>query len=462
MSTALLNVKFAQSFVRMPGRAFLYFVTHQLYSMNQTVAIAVARPRTNSAIIIIGALFFVFGFITWMNSTLIPFLKLSCELSSDVQAFFVTFAFYMSYFVLGLPASFIIKKTGFKNGMALGLLVIAIGSVIFIPAAQARSFPLFLVGLFVQGAGLTLLQTASNPYVSILGPIESAAKRISIMGVCNKVAGALSPLILGAIVLKGATELEARIKATTDIAAKEQLLDALSSRIIPPYIVMAVVLAILALAIRRLSLPEIVAEEDISTTASGTEKTSVFQYPHLALGVICLFFYVGVEVMAGDAIGVYGRSTGMSLDTTRYFGSFTLAAMLLGYIVGIFTIPKYISQQTGLKLSAILGIIFTVCVQLSNGYTAIAFIALLGLANALMWPAIFPLAIAGLGKFTKTGSGLLIMGIAGGALIPQLYGLLKNKEAIGNSLAFFICMLPCYLYILYYSIFGYKVGRRII
>jgi len=435
--------------------------------MNQTITIPVARPRTNSAIIIIGALFFVFGFITWMNSTLIPFLKLSCELSSDVQAFFVTFAFYMSYFVLGLPASMIIKKTGFKSGMALGLLVIAIGSVIFVPAAQARSFPLFLVGLFVQGAGLTLLQTASNPYVSILGPIESAAKRISIMGVCNKVAGALSPLILGAIVLKGATELETRIKTTADVAEKEQLLDALSSRIIPPYIIMAVVLAILALAIRRLSLPEIAAEEDVRTTEPGTgktsaDKTSVLQYPHLVLGVICLFFYVGVEVMAGDAIGVYGRSTGMSLDTTRYFGSFTLAAMLAGYIVGIFTIPKYISQQTGLKLSAILGIIFTVCVQLSTGYVAIAFIALLGLANALMWPAIFPLAIAGLGKFTKTGSGLLIMGIAGGALIPQLYGLLKNKEAIGNSLAFFICMLPCYLYILYYSIFGYKVGRRIV
>ena len=163
--------------------------------------------------------------------------------------------------------------------------------------------------------------------------------------------------------------------------------------------------------------------------------------------------------MAGDAIGVYGLSMGMSLATTKYFTSCTLGAMLLGYITGILTIPKYMSQQTGLKLSAIAGIIFTICAQLSHGYVAISFIALLGLANALMWPAIWPLAIDKLGKFTKTAAGLLIMGIAGGALIPLLYGTLKDKPAIGNSLAFLICTLPCYLYILYYSIFGYKVGR---
>ena len=431
--------------------------------MNQSLtASPAAARRDNSAIIIIGVLFFIFGFITWLNSTLIPFLKLTCELSSDVQAFFVTSAFYLSYFVLGLPSSYILKRTGFKNGMALGLFVIAIGSLIFIPAAQARSFPLFLVGLFVQGGGLTLLQTASNPYVSILGPIESAAKRISIMGVCNKVAGVLSPLILGAIVLKGANELETRINTTKDMVEKERLLSELAARIIPPYIVMALVLTALALTLRRISLPEIAMDEEKDANKSRTAKTNIFQFPHLVLGFICLFFYVGVEVMAGDAIGVYGRSIGMSLDVTRYFGSFTLAAMLLGYIVGIFTIPKYISQQKGLRISAVLGIIFTICAQLSSGYVAISFIALLGLANALMWPAIFPLAIAGLGKFTKMGSGLLVMGIVGGAAITQLYGVLKIRPSIGNSLAYFICMLPCYLYILYYSIFGYKVGRTIV
>jgi len=427
--------------------------------MSQTVAIPAAIPtrRGGNAIVIIGILFFIFGFTTWLNSTLIPFLKLTCQLTSDVQAFFVTSAFYMSYFFLGPPSSLILKKTGFKKGMAWGLVVMALGSLIFVPAAQSRSFPLFLLGLFVQGSGLTLLQTASNPYVTILGPIDSAAKRISIMGICNKGAGALSPLILGALVLKGADALEAKINAATG-ALKDQLLNEMGARIIPPYIVMALVLIGLAVAIRLSSLPEIDAEED-SSTEKNSAKTSVFQFPHLVLGFICLFFYVGVEVIAGDAIVIYGRSMGMSLATAKYFTTFTLLAMLLGYITGIFAIPKYMSQQTGLKISAILGLIFTTCALFSHSYMAISFVVLLGLANALMWPAIWPLAIDGLGKFTKAGAGLLIMGIAGAAVIPPLYGALKASPAIGNSLAFFICTFPCYLYILYYSIFGYKVGR---
>jgi len=429
--------------------------------MNQTITIpAVVGRRSNSAIVIIAILFFIFGFVTWLNSILIPFLQLVCELTSYMQAFLVTSAFYMSYFILGLPSSYILKRTGFKNGMALGLLVMAFGSLIFIPAAQSRSFPLFLFGLFVQGGGLTLLQTASNPYITVVGPIESAARRISILGVCNKGAGVISPLILGAIVLKGASEQELRIKAAATVAEREQLLDAMGSRVILPYIIIALVLAAMAWAIRRSSLPEIDIDKEDSSTQASSSRTSVFQFPHLVLGAVCLFLYVGAEVMAGDAIGMYGRAMGMSLGTTKYFTSFTLAAMLAGYITGIFTIPKHLSQQNGLKISAIAGVIFTACALLTHGYVSITFVALLGLANALMWPAIWPLAIDGLGKFTKAGSGLLIMGIAGGAVIPPLYGSLKDQPAIGNSLAFFICMLPCYLFILYYSIFGYKAGRN--
>jgi glucose/galactose transporter len=414
---------------------------------------------SQKAMVIIGVLFFVFGFVTWLNGTLIPFLKLACQLETDIQAFFVTFAFYMAYFFLAIPSSYILKRTGYKNGMALGLLIMAVGSLIFVPAANSRSFALFLTGLFIQGTGLALLQTASNPYISIVGPIESAAKRISIMGLCNKIAGALSPLILGAIVLKGAGQLEANINAATNPVEKEALLNQLASRVITPYIVIAVLLVVLAFVIKKSTLPEIEAEEDDASISASKTKTSVFQFRHLLLGVLCLFLYVGVEVMAGDAIGIYGRTIGITLDKTKYFTTFTLIAMLLGYVAGIFTIPKIISQQTALKISAISGIIFSLCVFATTGYTAITFIALLGLANALMWPAIFPLAIAGLGKFTKIGSALLIMGIAGGALIPLLYASLKEKPAIGNSLAFLICMLPCYVYILYYSIAGYKTGK---
>jgi glucose/galactose transporter len=405
---------------------------------------------------IIGLLFFIFGFVTWLNGTLIPFLKLACELDT-LQALFVTFAFYISYFFLAIPSSGILKKTGFKNGMAWGLLVMAIGCLIFIPAANARAFPLFLAGLFVQGMGLSLLQTASNPYISIIGPIESAAQRISIMGICNKIAGILSPLILSSIVLKNATAIETEVNNATDAAVRSGLLDQLAGRVVAPYLVMAVVLAILALMIRRSSLPEIdtaaeSAEEGATSLSAG--RTSVWQFPHLVLGALAIFVYVGAEVMAGDVIGVYGKSLGFDLDQTKYFTTFTLGAMLLGYILNILLIPKYIAQQDFLKYSAALGVALTVLTFFTTGSTAVTCIALLGLANAVMWPAIFPLAINGLGKFTQVGSAWLVMGIAGGAIIPQAYGLLERS--MGYQMAFLVLMVPCYLYILYYAVAGYK------
>ncbi|MCP9750191.1 sugar MFS transporter [Ferruginibacter sp. HRS2-29] len=419
------------------------------------------KKETNYyAIVIIGILFFVFGFVTWLNGALIQFLKLVCELENDTQAFFVTFAFYIAYFFLAIPSSIILKKTGFKNGMALGLVVIAAGSLIFIPAANARNFGLFLTGLFIQGTGLALLQTASNPYISIVGPIESAAKRISIMGICNKIAGMLSPLILASLILKNATAIETEVSKTTDPVLKAQLLDQLAVKVIPPYIVLAVILVLLAFMIKRSKLPEINIDEDQPLeNNTAVVKTSVFQYKHLMLGVLCLFLYVGVEVMAGDAIGAYGRELGIPLDETKFFTTYTLLAMLLGYIIGIICIPKYLSQQNALAVSAILGATFSICVFATGGYTAIIFIALLGLSNALMWPAIFPLAIAGLGKFTKIGSALLIMGIVGGAIFPMLYTVLKDKNIASNHTAFLICMLPAYLYILYYAVRGYSAGK---
>jgi glucose/galactose transporter len=407
---------------------------------------------------IIGFLFFIFGFVTWLNGTLIPFLKLACQLDT-VQALFVTFAFYISYFFLAIPSSKILQRSGFKNGMALGLAVMAIGCLIFVPAAQARAFPMFLTGLFVQGMGLSLLQTASNPYISIIGPIESAAQRISIMGICNKVAGILSPIVLSSIVLKNADAIESEINAATDDVVRAGLLDQLAGRVVAPYVVMAVILLALAWMIRRSSLPEI----DTNSESGGEnapfvaypERSGVWQFPHLVMGAFAIFVYVGAEVMAGDVIGIYGKSLGFGLDQTKYFTAFTLGAMLLGYVLSILLIPRYISQQDFLKYSAILGIILTVLTYFTTGSTAVTCIALLGLANAVMWPAIFPLAIYGLGRFTQIGSAWLIMGIAGGALIPQLYGLLETP--LGYQAAFLVCMLPCYLYILYYAMRGHRL-----
>src|SRR5258708_1777790 len=280
----------------------------------------------------------------------------------------------------------------------------------------------------MRSIDIPLCEAAINPYISIIGPIESAAKRISIMGSCNKVAGMTSPLILSAVLLKNATSLETTITKTTDLVLKNGLLTELASRIVPPYVILTGILIALAIFLRLSPLPEINTdkEEDKDTLIPQVAKTSVFQFPHLLLGVLCLFVYVGVEVLAGDAIGTYGKAQGLPLDVTKNFTSFTLLAMLLGYITGIFTIPKIISQQTGLKISAILGMIFSVGAFATTGYVAIGFIAALGLANALKCPAIFPPPITALAKFTNTRSRLLIMGIARGAIFPLVYRSLKH------------------------------------
>jgi FHS family L-fucose permease-like MFS transporter len=408
-------------------------------------------------IFIIGALFFIFGFVTWLNSVLIPYLKLACELN-NFESYLVAFAFYISYLVMAIPSAGVLNKTGFKNGMALGLVVMGVGALIFIPAALTRTYALFLLGLFVQGTGLALLQTASNPYITILGPADSAAKRISIMGICNKVAGAIAPIILGAIALKDADGFHARL-AQMSPAAKVAELNLLASRVILPYAVIIVVLLILAVLIYFSTLPEIDADkEDEAVSAATAGKTSVFQFPHLLLGVLTMFLYVGVEVMAGDTVISYGAYQGVPLATAKFFTSFTLLGMILGYLVGIVCIPKYLSQENAMKWFAALGVILTLVAIFTTSYVSVLFIALLGFANSMVYPAIWPLALNGVGRFTKMASSLLIMGIAGGAVIPLLYGALA--DIVNPQQAYWI-MVPCYIYIFYYATSGCKVGRNI-
>ncbi len=400
---------------------------------------------------LVGLLFFLFGFVTWLNGSLIPFLKLACDLQYEWQALLVTSAFYLSYFFLALPASTILGRTGFKNGMALGLLVMSLGCLLFIPAAQTRIYGLFLTGLFVQGMGLSILQTAANPYVSIIGPLESAAQRISIMGICNKVAGILSPLILSSIVLRGAQEIESRLAIISDAGERTELLNALARRAILPYVAMAAALVLLALFIRRSPLPDVNPAPEEAADTSIAEKRRLGQFPHLWLGALAIFFYVGAEVMAGDGIVLYGRFLGFSIDQTKYFTSLTLTGMLIGYLLSIALIPRYVSQERFLLYSALLGMGLSLAAYASSGYTALLFVALLGLANAVMWPAIFPLAIAGLGRLTQLGSAILIMGIVGGAILPQLYGFLADHPALGPRIALQAVLLPAYGYILFYA-----------
>jgi MFS transporter, FHS family, L-fucose permease len=409
------------------------------------------------SLFIFGAFFFIFGFVTWINSSLMPYLKLSCNLDSDTKSFLVTFAFFIAYFVLAIPSSWILKKTGYKKGMSLGLLVMALGAALFIPAAKTRIFEVFLLGLFIIGSGLALLQTAVNPYVSIIGPIETAAQRISIMGICNKVAGFVGPTLFAVILLNNAAEVEKSIAAATDIAVKNQILDTLAARVITPYTILTIVLILFAIAIYFIDLPEI-QEEKTNDTAFSANKKSIFDFPHTILGALAIFFYVGAEVMAGDIIPSYGKNLGFTGDQTKYFTQLTLIAMVIGYIVSLFIIPKMVKQEQWLKISSILGIVITVIAYFASDNVAIACIAGLGFANAVMWPAIFPLGIDGLGRFTQIGSALLIMGIAGGAIIPQIYGALT--PALGFKAAFLACMIPCYLYVLYFAMAGYKVGRK--
>jgi len=410
------------------------------------------------SVTIIGILFFIFGFVTWLNGPLITYVKLAFDLDTDSKAFWVTTAFYMAYFFLALPSSWILERTGMKKGMALGLLVMAVGTFVFGHFATQRNYTVSLWGLFIIGSGLSLLQTASNPYISIVGPIESAAQRISIMGICNKVAGMLSPIVLGAFVLKDIDKLEEQVNAAASPEVREQVLSSFASNIYTPYMIMAVALVLLAGWILKSALPEIKASDvNAQPTGQQKDKTSIFQFPYLWLGAFCIFVYVGVEVMAGDAIGTYGNGFNISADETKYFTTFTLGAMLVGYVIGLIAIPKYITQQAALKISAILGIAFTAAALLTTGYVSVGFVALLGLANALMWPAIWPLAIEGLGKFTERGSALLIMGIAGGALIPKLFASLK--EQYDFQWVFFLLMLPCYLYILYFAMRGHRAGK---
>lgn len=437
----------------------------------------ISRKDYIFSITIIGLFFFIFGFVTWLNGILIPFFKTSCELT-DFQAYFVTFAFYASYLVIALPSSALLKKIGFKNGMSLGLWIMAIGALIFIPAAMTRTFSLFLIGLFVEGAGMALLQTAVNPYITIMGPPESAAKRMSIMGIANKFAGAVAPIILASIILKDSHILEEKLAQVLDNVTRTALLDELASRVIMPYIAMAIILVLLGLLLRFANLPDVDTDaEDEATGESNVNKTSIRQFPHLIIGVIALFFYVGVEVIAGDTIIRYGQSIGIPMESAQYFTSLALFGMILGYILGIIFIPKYLKQSTALKICAILGVIFSFgaiftpadilftmpfidimtfkAIEIVLPVTVL-FVALMGLANSLIWPAMWPLALSGLGKFTKTGAALLVMAIAGGAIMPLVYG--KLADDFSTQAAYWVCV-PSYLIILYYSILGYKAGK---
>ena len=430
-----------------------------------------SAQSNKTAIAIIAGLFFIFGFITWVNGALIPFMKTINELT-EAQSYLVASASYISFVVMALPASYLLRKIGYRKGMSIGLFLMAAGALVFIPAAEARTYWMFLAGIFIQGTGMTVLQTAANPYITILGPIESGAKRIAIMGIANKVAGALGSVIFGALLLSGIDEVKDVI---SQVSAEEKatLLDQMADSVFVPYLVMAAVLFVLGLLMRRAPLPHVEAEASAEEETQSGGKKTIFQYPHLWFGMLTLFVYVGAEVIAGDTIIAYGLALGISAAKAKFFTTFTLMAMVATYALGVVLIPKYLSQTKALQISAVIGLVLSFCIISTTGFTSVLFVAALGIANALVWPAVWPLTLDGLGKHTKTAAALLIMAISGGAIIPPLYGRLvdSGKEALidsgleaADALALaakesYYILIPCYAIIFVFAVWGQRLKK---
>ncbi|MFD1632111.1 sugar MFS transporter [Pseudopedobacter beijingensis] len=423
------------------------------------------KRDTTISILLIGLVFFIIGFVSWINAILIPFFKIACELT-NFQSYLVAFAFYISYLVMSVPSSYLLKAVGFKKGMMTAFFVMSVGAALFVPAAWFRTYEIFLLGLFTLGSGLAILQTASNPYITVLGPQESAAQRISIMGICNKFAGILAPLLFAAAVLKASdAELFKQIPLMED-AERATVLDELIRRVMIPYSVVSLVLIGLGLFIKYSPLPEIDTEnesEEVAEANSG--KTSIFQFPHLILGAVAIFVHVGTQILAIDTVIGYAGSMGITLIEAKVFPSYTLALTITGYLIGIITIPRFISQVNALRFCTILGAILSLLIVFASGnitlfgHTAdvsIWFVVMLGLANSLVWAGIWPVALDGLGRFTKLGSSIMIMGLCGNAIMPLVYGHFADEYGLREA---YWVLFPCYLYLVYYAVYGFRIRK---
>ncbi|MCK3683874.1 sugar MFS transporter [Maribellus sp. YY47] len=420
------------------------------------------------SIAILGLMFFIFGFVSWVNAILIPYFKIACELT-HFQSYLVAFAFYVAYFFMSVPSSLLLDKVGFKKGMMIGFFSMAIGAFLFVPAALTRAYPVFLSGLFLIGTGLALLQTAANPYVTIVGPIERAAQRISIMGICNKIAGILAPLVFAAVVLKVTdSELFRTLESgTLAVAEKNHLLDELIRRVIFPYSVLGVMLVAVGILVRFSPLPELNTEQSNKEELAEGEhgKTSIFQFPYLVLGALAIFFHVGSQIIAIDTIIGYARTMGLDLLEAKVFPSYVLGATMCGYFVGVITIPRFINQRNALLVCTLLGLVLSAAVLIFSGSVnvfghqtdiSIWFLAALGLPNSLIYANIWPLAIKGLGRFTKLGSSIMIMGLCGNALTPVLYGIMADHFSVRSA---YLILIPCYMYLVFFAAYGYRIKR---
>ncbi|GHU99556.1 glucose/galactose MFS transporter [Bacteroidia bacterium] len=418
--------------------------------------------------VILGVMFFTFGFTSWVNSILVPYFKIGCELN-HFQSYLIVFTLYLAYLLMTMPAANILRTLGYKRGIMYGFFTVALGALIFIPAAWLRSYPVFLVGSFVIGAGSAMLQAAANPYVTVIGPIDSTMKRMAIMGICNKFAGLVAPLIFAAVVFKVTDSALFSQLGSPDLnaATRDGMLDALVRRVMAPYGVFAVFLVLVGLLIRFSSLPELNLEQ--ANKASGEDnggRRSVFGFPYLVLGVAAMFAHIGTQVVTIDTIISYAQTMNMSIIEAKVFPSYTLSLVILGNILGVILIPKIVSQTRVFQICCTLGLLLSVGVVWGNwGVTllghqsqaSIWFLVGIGLANSLIYGGIWPLAIRGLGRFTKTGSSMLVMALFGNAVVPLIYGWIADNASLRQ--AYMWILLPGFLYLIFYAFVGHRIIR---
>lgn len=402
-----------------------------------------SQEKTNFMIPLsfIGIMFFAIGFALGINSLLVPVLQGSLGIS-NAASYLIIAATFIPFLVFGYPAGLTIKAIGYKKTMSLSFFIFAAAFYLFILSANEKSFSLFLLASFVSGAANAYLQASVNPYITILGPLESAAKRISIMGICNKMAWPIPSIFIVWLLGK-----DVNLISIDDLEK--------------PFLIIIAAFIVLGIMAFFAPLPEVKAagEDESGDSADACPyaagKTSVFQFPHLLLGCLALFLYVGVETVSLGTLVDYANSLG--LEGAANYAWIAPIGIVIGYICGIIFIPKYISQATALKVCSWLAIIGSLLVVLTPSDISIYFISFMALGCSLMWPALWPLAMADLGKFTKAGSSLLIMAMFGGAVIPTLYGWLK--DITGPQQAYWLC-LPCFLFILYYGMAGYKIRTK--
>lgn len=413
----------------------------------------------------LGTLFFIFGLVSWVNAILIPYFKVACELT-HTQSYLVALAFYIAYLVMSIPASRLLNMVGYKRGIMIGLWFMAAGTLLFVPAAYTRTYGIFLTGLFTIGTGLAILQTAANPYVVIIGPIESAARRISIMGLCNKIAGILAPLLFAAVILKSSDSVLFEMIRNNAIegAEKSAMLDELIRRVIVPYTLLSSFLFLFGCAIRLIRLPDITAGKE-DENDNHTDRDSILDYPYLILGAVAIFFHVAAQVISIDTVISYAEMMGLDLNEAKIFPSITMSCALVGYGLGILLIPRVISQKNMLRISSTAGLVLSLCVCLVSGHVrllgmdtdaSIWFLCLMGVPNALIYAGIWPLAIHDLGRWTSRGSSLMVMALCGNAFMPVIYGLLADSYGLRVG---YVVLIPCFIYLMFYAFYGHKINN---